>query len=44
MVSKEIFDDLLGYGIPILAVGDHGQLPPVNSNFNLMGDPDVRLV
>lgn len=27
----------------ILAVGDHGQLPPVGSAFNLMASPQVRL-
>jgi exodeoxyribonuclease-5 len=43
MVDKSIWDDLLSFGIPILAVGDHGQLPPVGSAFNLMGDPVVRL-
>lgn len=43
MVSQEIFTDLTSYGIPILAVGDHGQLPPVNSQFNLMAEPEIRL-
>lgn len=43
MVNQEIYDDLLELDIPILAVGDHGQLPPVHGNFNLMGDPMVRL-
>jgi exodeoxyribonuclease-5 len=43
MVDKAIWDDLLSFGIPILAVGDHGQLPPVGSSFNLMADPQVRL-
>lgn len=44
MVSKDIFDDLLSYNIPILFVGDHGQLPPINNdNFNLMHNPDIKL-
>lgn len=43
MVDEVIWQDLLHFGIPILAVGDHGQLPPVNSRFNLMAEPDVRL-
>jgi exodeoxyribonuclease-5 len=43
MVDKAIWDDLISFGIPILAVGDHGQLPPVGSSFNLMADPQVRL-
>lgn len=43
MVSEEIFKDVEALGVPILAVGDHGQLPPVKSSFNLMGKPMVRL-
>ena len=44
MVSEEIFKDLKSYNIPILAFGDHGQLPPIsNSFFNLMKDPDYKL-
>lgn len=43
MVSEEVFHDLEAYGIPILAVGDHGQLPPIGSNFNLMESPQLRL-
>jgi len=33
----------MSFDIPILAVGDHGQLPPVGSPFNLMADPVLRL-
>ena len=43
MVDERILSDLQGYKVPILAVGDHGQLPPINSRLNLMGDPDLRL-
>jgi len=43
MVDKQLFDDLTKHGIPILAVGDHGQLPPVNGDFNLMEQPQLRL-
>jgi exodeoxyribonuclease V len=43
MVSKDIWLDLLKYEKPIIAVGDHGQLPPVGDNFNLMKDPDFKL-
>jgi exodeoxyribonuclease-5 len=43
MVDKVIWEDLLSFGIPILAVGDHGQLPPVGSAFNLMAEPQIRL-
>ena len=30
MVSEEIARDLLSFGIPVLAIGDPGQLPPVS--------------
>lgn len=43
MVSSTLWDGILSVGIPVLAVGDHGQLPPVNSTFNLMQNPDIRL-
>lgn len=43
MVPGDIFEDVTSYGVPILAVGDHGQLPPVKSNFKLMQSPDLRL-
>lgn len=43
MISKNIWDDLRSYQIPILAVGDHGQLPPIDDSFSLMEHPTVRL-
>lgn len=43
MVDGEIFNDLKSYRIPILAVGDHHQLPPVNGTFSLMETPDIKL-
>jgi len=43
MVGHALWSDLLSYGVPILAVGDHGQLPPVNDTFSLMADPELRL-
>jgi exodeoxyribonuclease-5 len=45
MVSKDIWDDLCSLERPIIAVGDHGQLPPIdsNKNFNLMGNPQYKL-
>jgi exodeoxyribonuclease-5 len=43
MVDEYIWNDLLSFQIPVLAVGDHGQLPPINSNFNLMGEPQLKL-
>lgn len=43
MVSKEIQSDLESYQIPVLYVGDHGQLPPVGEENSLMLKPNVRL-
>jgi exodeoxyribonuclease-5 len=44
MVGRKLFDDLLSFGRPIIAVGDHGQLPPVgDKDFNLLAAPDVTL-
>ena len=43
MVDEQLFKDLASYGKPILAVGDHGQLPPIKEGFNLMADPQLRL-
>lgn len=44
MVSKEMIDDLKSYKIPIIAIGDSGQLPPVGSKFNLMDNPKHKLI
>ncbi len=43
MVTRDIWNDLLSFNKPILAVGDHGQLPPIDGNFNLMEKPQFRL-
>ena len=43
MVNETIYDDLVALNVPILAVGDHGQLKPVFGNFNLMENPMIRL-
>jgi len=43
MVSKEIHDDLVSFGLPIIYVGDHGQLEPIGTKFNLMQKPMYRL-
>jgi exodeoxyribonuclease-5 len=43
MVSRSLYDDLLSFGLPVVFVGDHGQLPPVGSDVFLMADPDHRL-
>lgn len=43
MVSRTLWQDILSYDIPVIAVGDHGQLPPINDDFNLMSEPQLRL-
>lgn len=43
MVDHKVFIDLQSYNKPIVAVGDHGQLPPVNGKFNLMQSPLFKL-
>ncbi len=43
MVDAQIWYDLVSYKIPIIAVGDHGQLPPIEGNFNLMKEPILKL-
>lgn len=44
MVGRDIFHDLQTYGLPIVAVGDPGQLPPVSpGDINLMDAADVTL-
>ena len=43
MTGDEMLRDMLSYHVPILAVGDHGQLPPVKGTGSLMKFPDLRL-
>lgn len=43
MINERIWNDLTEYNVSILAVGDHGQLPPIEGRFNLMDDPDIKL-
>jgi len=43
MVDDTMLRDLRGYEVPILAVGDHGQLPPVGGAGSLMKNPRLRL-
>jgi exodeoxyribonuclease-5 len=43
MVDARIWEHLLAYQKPIIVVGDHGQLPPIKGNFNLMQKPNVTL-
>ena len=43
MVSKVIYNDLFTFGVPIVFVGDHGQLEPVGQDINVMANPEFRL-
>jgi exodeoxyribonuclease-5 len=43
MVNDDMLIALRGFGIPILAVGDHAQLPPVSGHGSLMENPMLRL-
>jgi len=43
MIDSKIWQDLNYYEIPIIAVGDHGQLPPISGGFNLMDKPELKL-
>mgnify|MGYP000954884611 CR=1 FL=1 len=43
MVSSEIYSDLMSYELPTIYVGDHGQLKPIGTDFNLMEKPDYTL-
>jgi hypothetical protein len=43
MISKDLFEDLLSYHLPIVFVGDHGQLEPIGEDINLMKNLDFKL-
>jgi exodeoxyribonuclease-5 len=43
MVNSELYDHLKSFGLPMIFVGDHGQLEPVGNNPNLMANPEYRL-
>jgi exodeoxyribonuclease-5 len=43
MIDQSIWQDLVRFQIPIIAVGDHGQLPPIKGNFNLIENPELKL-
>lgn len=43
MVNEQIYNDLKAYGVPMLFIGDHGQLPPIGGQLALMQNPDVTL-
>ncbi len=43
MVPEHMLEDLQTFGVRILGVGDHGQLPPVGGSGELMKRPHLRL-
>jgi len=43
MVNRNLWNDLISYNIPIIAVGDHGQLPPIGDQFSLIEKPQYVL-
>ena len=43
MITDDLWRDLVMLRVPIIAIGDHGQLPPVGSSFNLVKEPAIRL-
>lgn len=43
MVGSNIYSDLKRYNKKMLAIGDHAQLPPINSFMNLMDNPNLKL-
>lgn len=43
MVSEKIWEDLLSFNLPIIVLGDCGQLPPIQGTSPFMYDPDVML-
>lgn len=44
MVDETIWLHLLSYKVPIIVVGDHGQLPPISGSFHLIATPELELV
>ncbi len=44
MVDEIIWLHLLSYKIPIIVVGDHGQLPPISGSFHLIANPELELI
>lgn len=43
MISQEVFAEVLTRCLPVLAIGDHKQLPPVGEKSSLMESPHIRL-
>jgi exodeoxyribonuclease-5 len=43
MVPLPLHEDLKSFGVPLIYIGDHGQLPPVGNDAKLMAFPEFRL-
>ena len=43
MVNYRLYQDMLRQGVPIIWIGDHGQLPPVGEDPGIMRQPDYVL-
>lgn len=43
MVADDVQSDIESFGLPVIYIGDHGQLPPVSGVSKLMMNADVRL-
>jgi exodeoxyribonuclease-5 len=43
MIDHVLFADLVSFGLPVLFVGDHGQLEPIGTNPGIMSNPRLRL-
>lgn len=43
MITEKIYNDLCYFEKSIIYIGDHGQLPPVGDNFNILKNPDFIL-
>ncbi len=43
MVDSLIWEHLMSYHVPMIVVGDHGQLPPIRGSFTLMQNPNLKL-
>jgi exodeoxyribonuclease-5 len=43
MVNDRMMDDILSFNIPIIGLGDHGQLPPIYGANKYIANPDIFL-
>ncbi len=43
MINTGLYEDLLSFGVPVVFVGDHGQLEPIGDNPGIMENPHIKL-